>query len=445
MNTKQELINQYRDLIQKARKILEQETLTEDQRQEATRLLGEADVVKARLEVLEREEFLAEGAIPKAATFRPAGPNEGSPETSPHDWDEVTVKSVEIDPVFKVPVVQETKVRFYIPKSVQRPGYASAFEAYLRKGASRLGPNDAKALAEGTDEAGGFLVPPDFQALLIRKIAAQATIRANARVITTLRDSVQMPKVKATGDIASTPFQVTWTGELPGTDPDVATTDVFGLYTIPVHTAMASCPLSNNVIEDSTFDILGFVADALAEAFALGENQAFITGDGVTKPYGLITAAAASEIAYVASGSASALTADGLISLAYALPPQYETNAKWLMNKATEAAIRKMKSTTDLYYWPIQAQVGAFGPVVPSLLGYPIVREQAMPDVAGNAYPIIFGDLRGYLIVDRVGISLQRLSEVYALRNVTVILGRKRVGGYPVEPWRFRVQKVAAS
>src|SRR5690606_7740831 len=122
-----------------------------------------------------------------------------------------------------------------------------------------------------------------------------------------------------------------------------------------------------------------------------------------------------------------------------ALPPQYERNAKWYMAKGTEKVIRKIVGTTSgEYEWPVTSSVGQLGAVNSALLGYPIVREQFIATPTTNGYPIIFGDMRGYLVLDRVGLSLQRLDELYAETNITLLLARRRVGGQLIAPWQLK-------
>jgi HK97 family phage major capsid protein len=234
-----------------------------------------------------------------------------------------------------------------------------------------------------------------------------------------------------------------WTGESPSSSTVHRVNEpVFGVHSIPIHTAMASFPLSNNLIEDSAFDVVGISSDLLSEAFVLGENEAFINGNGTGRPMGILTQVDGDGPASVVSGTTSTLTADGIIDLDYELPPQYENNAVHIMNKATEKVIRKLKDANNNYIWPIWPQMGGFAAAPRELLGYPVMRDQFMPDVSAGAYPIIFGDLRGYLVLDRVGISIQRLTELYAEDNVTLLLARKRLGGKVIEPWRMKVQKV---
>jgi len=431
------------------------EPMPEEISQKVDALLGQYDQYKAQLDLVNRsreaDSFMNDPAyapMTQPAEFRPAGPDEGNDVVDVKAWREIEVKTVRKDPIFGMPVVDEVKIRYFVPIKVQKKGYSGAFEAYLRKkNFSEIGPNDQKTLTEGADSAGGFTVPEDYQTELIRKMATMATIRARARVATTSRDIAKWPKIHwTTDDEYTSGVRLTWTGESPASASTHRVTDpVFGLYSIGVHTAMASMPISNDLIEDSAFDIVGISSDLLSEAFTLGENDAFINGNGVGRPMGILTQVDGDGPAKVVSGSAGTLLGDGLISLYGALPSQYEGNATWTFNKATEMIIRKLKDTTNNYLWPIIPQVGNFGVAPRELLGFPTLRDEFMPDVAAGAYPIIFGDLRGYLVLDRVGIAVQRLSELYAETNITLLLARKRLGGQTIEPWRLKVQKVAAS
>lgn len=430
------------------------EPMPADVQTKMTGILGKVDEWKAQLDLLKRKgdlkSYMEDPAGPPRASqadWRKAAPGEGDADIDPQAWREISIKTVSIDPIYGVAVVGEKKVRFHVPLGVQKKGYPSAFEAYLRKGSGDMGPNDRKTLTEGSDAAGGFLSPEEYQTELIRKIATQATIRNRARVATTGRDLAKWPKLHYTTDDKYTSgVRLTWTGETPTTSTVHRVTDPqFGLYSIPVHTAMASMPMSNDLLEDAAFDIMGISSDLLSEAFTLGENDAFINGNGSGRPMGILTQVDGDGPASVVSGTAATLTADGIIDLAYALPAQYESNASWLFAKGTEKIIRKLKDSQNNYLWPIWPQQGNFAPAPRELLGFPTLRDEFMPAVAANAYPIIFGDLRGYLVLDRVGISIQRLTDsAYAELNLTGLLARKRVGGQVIEPWRIKAQKVSA-
>jgi HK97 family phage major capsid protein len=415
------------------------EDMTPETAEKITALLGQADELNAKIalarqldeaEALDREPM---GTKAAHLGWRESGPNEGMPVVDEKAYREVKVGN-------------ET-LRVFIPEAVAQKGYADAFEAYMRKGRADLGPQDRKTLTAGSDTAGGFLIPEDFHLEIIKKTAVMATIRANARVAQTSRDAAKWPRiVYTTDDDYTSGVRFTWTGESPASATVHRVTDpVFGLLTIPVHTAMASMPLSNDLLEDAAFDVYGIGSSLIGEAFALGENDAFINGNGVGKPMGILAQVGGAEgPASVNSGSAASLTSNGLIDLAYALPPQYERNAKFYMEKATEKVIRKLVGTTSgEYEWPVVNQVGALGTVQSALLGFPIVREQFVPAVTTDSYSVIFGDLTGYLVLDRVGLSLQRLDELYAETNITLLLARRRVGGQLIEPWKVKVQKTS--
>lgn len=346
--------------------------------------------------------------------------------------------------------------------------YADGHELYMRKGAQYVKDNypiEWKSLSEGVDTAGGFTVPVDFHAQLIKKIAAAATVRPNATVMQTSRDVVIFPRVNyssnpsddSSSKIFTSGVRMTWTGELPATSTTARVTDqVFGQQEIKVNTAIASQLLSNDLIEDAAFDIAGYASDNLAEAFALGENYAFLQGSGVAQPTGLMSTAGNTNlngISYKASGtsadistSSDAWSGKRVLDVFYNLPAQYRRNAMWLMTSLTQEAVENLVD-------------GNKRPVITSLIGgaslaigmpdvikqRPLVADELMPEIAASSFPIVFGDFRGYYIVDRVQFSVQRYTELYVETNFTLLLARKRVGGLCCEPWKFMAMKAATS
>jgi HK97 family phage major capsid protein len=410
-------------------------------------LLGKADELKAKLDLAERlnagEAYALEPGQAKAAgaTWRAAGPDEGDEPVDTKSWREFKVQTA----------LGEKTVRYNVPLSVEKKGYDRAFEAYCRKGFGDLGPQDRKFLSESVDSAGGFLVPPDYHAELLRKITVQCVVRQYARIVQTSRDVAQFPKVTwTTDDLYSSGVKLTWTGEAPAASTTARVTDpVFGLVSIPVNTAMASMPLYNDMIEDAAFDVLGISQDLFAESFAAGEENVYINGTGVAQPMGLVTQVDVSGvgISSVVSGATASpyFTAVGLINLESGLPPQYERNAVFLGKKATYNYIRQIVSTTSGDpWWPVFQQYGGLGERPATLLGYPVVKSEFMPSaVTSNNYALLLGDLSGYFIAERVGFSVQRLSELYAETNVTLLLARRRVGGQPAQPWRMRISKTS--
>lgn len=443
-----EMRGQYANLIKQARQIADGfkgETIPAEKSAEIDALLGKADELKAQIDLFARLEegdaYASQPVGTQAAHmgWRESGPEEGLQPIDPKAWREIEVDGI--------------TMRYWVPIAVDQKNYPHAFEAYMRKGFGEVGPADKKTLQEGVDSAGGFLVPSDDQASILRKIATVAAVRPRARRITTSRDLVTWPKVKYnTDDKYTSGVRLTWTGEVPSSSTVHRSTEpVFDVQNIPVHTAMASMPLTNNLLEDAAFDVMGLASELMGEAFGLGENDVFINGSGINRPEGILVhpdvavAATSPPGIYVKSGSAATLTADGLIDLETSLPAQYERNAAFLMSKATKAVIRKLKSATEnLYLYPYGTSIGQFGAVPESLLGYPIIKDEFMPAVGANTFPVILGDLNAYLVVDRVGFSMQVLRELYAETNIVLLLARRRVGGQLIESYRLRVQKCEA-
>lgn len=439
--------------------------MPEDVAKKIDGILGESDEIKVKIDLAKQaqqaqqqrgqrlqdaDDFLKQSAGTQAAHlgWRQSGPSEGMPGVDPQSWHSLDLKRWVMDPNVGI-VAEAVKLRFFVPEAVMSKDYPSAFEAYVRKGVARMGPQDVKTLSEGLDSAGGYLTPEDFHTELIRKTATMGAIRPNARVVQTSRDVATWPKIHyTTDDLYTSGVRLTWTGESPSSSTVHRVTEpVFGQYRIQVQTAMASLPLTNDFIEDSAFDVLGLSTDLFSEAFTLGEDDVFVNGSGVTRPRGILADVDDADLngpRSVVSGTAATLLADGIVDLTYALPAQYERNAKFYFAKGTEKVIRKLKDGQNNYIWPIWPQMGGLSPAPRELMGYPTVRDEFVPAVTANAYPIIYGDVTGYLVLDRVGFSVQRLEELYAETNITLLLARRRVGGLLVQPWRLKVQKVSA-
>ena len=417
-------------------------------------ILGQADTLKARIQTYQRvaghdADLTTPTENPLA--WRTATRDEGNTPTDEKAWRSVDVET----PLGK------KSVRFNVPLATQQKGYADMFDEYLRHGVEHVKshwPKEAKTLISGSDTAGGFFIPPDMQSEVIKKIATMAQVRPLARTISTSSNLVQWPRVKYTTDNKYTSgIRLTWTGESPASGSTHRVTDqIAGQLNIPVHTAMASQLISLDLVEDSAFDIVGSSSDLMAEAFALGEDDTFLTGTGIARPLGITTQIANTDdsqyIPYTASGTSAAISTSGdsssaerLITMYYALPAQYRARAVWMMNSSTMKAVEIL---VDAQKRPLISALttGSLTTGEPSIIkGKRVVIDEFMADVGANSYSILFGDFSGYLIVDRVGFSVQRLTERYAEENQVLLLARKRVGGAPIEPYRMRALKAATS
>jgi HK97 family phage major capsid protein len=285
---------------------------------------------------------------------------------------------------------------------------------------------DTKAMSYGSGPDGGYLVPAETEGEIAKRLAAVSPVRA----IATVR--------QVSAALLKKPFQVTgpatgWVAEAAARPQTASSTlaelqfPTMELYAMPAATA--------SLLEDAVVDLDRWIADEVEAAFAEQEGAAFVSGDGVNKPKGFLAynqVADASwswgNVGYLPTGVAGALPAsnpsDVLIDLVYALKAGYRQNATWVMNRKTQGAIRKLKDADGNYLWQPPANAGGRA----SLMGFPLVEAETMPDAGANATPIAFGDFgRGYLVVDRTGVRVLR--DPYSAKPYVLFYTTKRVGG----------------
>ncbi|MBL8238697.1 MAG: phage major capsid protein [Bryobacterales bacterium] len=296
--------------------------------------------------------------------------------------------------------------------------HAKAFAAVLR-GKADVTPEQYKLLHTGSDTAGGFLAPLEYVQDILKNIVEFSPIRSIASVRTTSRAGVQIPK-------RTTTAAAQWVEEL-GTRSET-TNPAFGMAELRSHEAYALVKVSKAEVEDSAFDLEAFLRAEFAEQFGVAEGLSFVSGTGVGQPEGFMTNA---SVASVVSGSASAITADGLISLYFEPKSAYAEQAYWCLNRATLRAIRTLKDGAGQYLW--QAGLQAATPRPATILDRPYVIAPDMPDIAANAYPVAFGDFRrGYTILDRTGVEVMVDNITSKATGSVEFSARKRVGGQVV-------------
>jgi HK97 family phage major capsid protein len=215
------------------------------------------------------------------------------------------------------------------------------------------------------------------------------------------------------------------------------------LYAMPAATA--------TLLEDAAVNIDQWLATEVEQAFAVQEGAAFVSGDGSNKPKGFLSYTAVANgswtwgnIGYVASGAAgdfaSSNPSDALVDLIYAVKAGYRQNGAFVMNRKTQAAIRKFKDDGGDYLWAPPAVAGGRA----SLMTFPVVEAEDMPDIAANSLSIAFGDFgRGYLVVDRSGVRVLR--DPFTAKPYVLFYTTKRVGGGVQDFDAIKVMKFAAS
>ena len=282
------------------------------------------------------------------------------------------------------------------------------------------------ALTIGTDSEGGYLIPDEFEQTIIDGLADENIIRQLANVITTSFGDKKIP-------VSASHGTATWTDE---GDAYNESDDSFGIVTIGAHKLTTIIKVSEELINDSVFNIERYIAKEFARRIAAAEEEAFITGNGTGKPTGLLVTG---EVG-VTAASATALTSDEVIDLYYSLREPYRKNAVFITNDDTVKAIRKLKDGQGQYLW--QPSVAAGAP--DTILGRPIKTSTFVPKIEAGAKTIAFGDYSYYWIADRQGRSFQRLNELYAATGQVGFRGSQRVDGKLVLAEAVKVLKQKA-
>lgn len=309
--------------------------------------------------------------------------------------------------------------------------YMNAFDTYCRKGLEGLAPEERKALTVSNDSTGGYLAPPEYVRELIKDVTEISPIRSIARIRSTGARSIQIPK--RTGQ-----FSAQWVAE-SGTRSETEGYTV-GLEELPAHEQYALVDISEQDLEDSVFDLEAEMQSEFATQFAKAEGTAFVSGNAVGKPEGILTN---SSVSSVNSGNGTALTADGLLTLVHSIKSEYSRNGTFVFNRGTLAAIRKLKDTAGQYVF--QAGMMLTGGVTNTILGFPYIEATDMPDVGAGAKPVAFGDFnRGYMIIDRIQMAVLRDPFTQATTGNVRYIARRRVGGQVVQAEAIVKQNISA-
>ncbi len=305
---------------------------------------------------------------------------------------------------------------------------------YLRHGENALTADEVKQLSVDSDPQGGYWVTGQMSRQVITKVTETSPMRSLATVETISSDALEIPE-----DIGEA--AVGWTAET-GVRSETASPTI-GVRRVPVHEIYAMPKATQQLLDDARVNVEEWLSGKIAAKMSTTENTSFINGDGVDKPRGLLTYPAGStnpgEIEQIHSGSAGALTADGLRSLFYALKTPYIRNARWIMGRSTIESISKLKDGGGDYLWSPGLKEGE----PQMLLGHPIDRMEDMPSVVANALPVAFGDWKqAYTIVDRAGVRVLR--DPYSSKPFVLFYTTKRVGGDVTNFEAVVIQKVSA-
>lgn len=290
--------------------------------------------------------------------------------------------------------------------------YKKAFWSHLRY---KDNPVEIKnALQVGVDSEGGYLVPDEFERTIISALEDENIFRSIAHVIQTASGDRKIP-------ISASKGEASWIDE-EGSYPE--SDDSFGQVTIGSYKLGTIIKVSEELINDSVFDIEGYIASEFARRIGAKEEQAFFSGDGNGKPLGILGSNGGAQVG-VTTASATALTCDEIFDLHYSLRSAYRKNAVWIANDTTIKAIRKLKDGSGQYLWQPSLKEGT----PDSISGRPILTSTYMPELGSANKALVFGDFSYYWIADRQGRTFKRLGELFAPTGQVGFLGSQRVDG----------------
>ena len=315
----------------------------------------------------------------------------------------------------------------------------AAFGGYLRSGSTV----EMKSFTAATGDSGGYALPREIDGTIAATLKGISPIRAVANVVTV--GSAGYRKLVTTGGTPSG-----WAGETdarPGT-----ATPTFNEIAPPMGELYANPSASQAMLDDALFDVEGWLADEIATEFARAEGSAFVTGSGVGRPKGFLQSPVASTgdatrpfgtLQYLASGAAGDFATnpqDRLIDLVQSLRAPYRQGAVWVMNAATLARIRKFKTADGAFLWTPGMAAGT----PDTLLGYPVIESEDMPDIAANSLSIAFGNFKaGYLIAERGETAILR--DPFSNKPFVNFYAVKRIGGCVSNSEAIKLMKFAAS
>ena len=323
--------------------------------------------------------------------------------------------------------------------------HKKAFGAYLRSGDDdglRGLVLEGKAMSTAVAADGGYLVDPQTADTIRSMLVSTSSLRAISNVV----------QVEATSfDVLIDRSEVGsgWATEVAATTETA--TPAIERISIKLHELAAMPKASQRLLDDSAFDVEGWLAGKIATRFIRAEAAAFINGDGVDKPKGILLPAKVANaswtwgnLGYIATGAAADFAAanavDCIISLVYALGAEYRANATFIMNSKTAGAVRKMKDADGRFMW--SDGLAASEPA--RLMGYAVQICEDMPDIAANAFAMAFGDFTaGYTIAERP--DLRILRDPFSAKPNVLFYASKRVGGDVTDFAAIKLLKIAVS
>jgi HK97 family phage major capsid protein len=266
---------------------------------------------------------------------------------------------------------------------------------------------DYRDLDLGTaKDTGGYSLPTQSITRFRTELEKYNIFRQLATVITT----VGQQKIKTITSGGEAAFV-----EKGGVIPENSGNEIAS-YTLNSYKIARIEKLSTEMINDAGFNVQTALADLFGKSFGRTEENGIINGNGENEPYGLLHSTKGAQIGV----TAETLDFDKVKELFFSLDSQYRRSAVWVMSDETALQLRMLKDTSGFPLWNHNSD---------TILGKPVYTSPFMPDIGSGNKPVLFGDFSRYWFVIRGGLTLQLLSENYALNGMTGYLGMELVDG----------------
>ena len=273
-------------------------------------------------------------------------------------------------------------------------------------------------LQVGTDTEGGYLVPDEFERKLVEALTEENIFRQLATVIKTSNGDRKIPIVTSKGEAV-------WMDE---EQQYSLSDDTFGQASLSAYKLGTAIKISEELLNDSVFDLPSYIAKEFARRIGAKEEEAFFVGDGKGKPTGIFNATGGAEDGTSTTGAS--ITFDDVMELFYSLRSPYRKKAVWVLNDSTVKALRKLKDNTGNYIWSPSVQAG----VPDTILNRPYKTSSYVPEIKAGNKCMAFGDFSYYWVADRQGRSFKRLNELFAMTGQVGFLASQRLDGKLILP-----------
>ena len=331
----------------------------------------------------------------------------------------------QIDAEMRMPTSQPILGTPATPDNQTKTGIASAEynTAFWNNIRNRNFADVRNDLQVGTDSEGGYLVPDEFEKKLISALEEENVFRPLATKIQTSHGDRKIPVITQKGEAC-------WMEE---EEAYTLSDDAFGQIALSAYKVGTAIKISEELLNDSVFDLPSYIAKEFARRIGTKEEEAFLIGDGIGKPTGIFSETGGGQVGATTAGAN--ITFDDMLELFYSLKSPYRKKAVWVLNEQTVKALRKVKDNNGQYIWQPSISAG----VPDTILNRPYVTSVFAPTPEAGNKAIAFGDFSYYWIADRQGRSLKRLNELFAMNGQVGFLASQRVDGKLILPEAVKI------